>query len=245
VTNPKVREAMVFATDKNGWVAANGGTESGKPAQSVVSPLVRGYRAFNAFNAPDGGDPARSRALLTEAGVKMPHPITLTYLGGTPNSEKGAAALKAGLDAGGFDTTLNELTDTYYAVIQNPANAQRYDLTLGSWSADWPSASTVVPPLFDSRVNLSALSNGFDYGYYHSDAVNKGIDAANATTDLTEQAQMWGDLDETIAKDVGYIPLRTHKSYLVRGSGVTGWVDNPALSGYPDLGGLGLDPTVK
>jgi peptide/nickel transport system substrate-binding protein len=245
VTNPKVREAMAFATDKNGWVAANGGTDSGKPSQTLISPSVLGYRAFNAFNAPDSGDPAKSKALLTQAGVKMPYPITLTYLGGTPTSEKGAAALKAGFDAGGFKTTLNELTDTYYDVIRNPANAQKYDLTWGSWSADWPSASTVIPPLFDSRSNLSGASNGFDYGYYQNDAVNRGIDAAYATTDLTKQAELWGALDETIAKDVGYIPLRSQKFYLAWGSGVTGWVDNPALSDYPDLGSLGVNLEVK
>jgi peptide/nickel transport system substrate-binding protein len=245
VTNPKVREAMVFATDKNGWVAANRGTDSGKPSQTLISPSVLGYKAFNAFNAPDSGDPARSRALLAQAGVKIPYPITLTYLGGTPNSENAADALKAGLDAGGFATKLNELTNSYYDAVQNPANAQRYDLTWASWGADWPSASTVIPPLFDSRINLSGTSNGLDYGSYQNAAVNRGIDAAYATADLTKAAQLWGDLDETIAKDVGYIPLRSQKFYLAWGSGVTGWVDNPALNDYPDLGSLGVNPAVK
>jgi peptide/nickel transport system substrate-binding protein len=245
VTNPRVREALVFATDKNGWVEANRGTSYGKPSQTLISPSVLGYRAFNAFNAPDSGDPAKSRALLTQAGVTVPYPITLTYLGGTTNSERAADALKAGLDAGGFSTKLNELTDSYYDVIHNPANAQKYDLTWASWGADWPSASTVIPPLFDSRTNLSGVSNGLDYGYYQNDAVNRGIDAAYATTDLTKQAQMWGDLDETIARDVGYIPLRSQKLYLAWGSGVTGWVDNPALNDYPDLGSLGVDLAVR
>ena len=245
VTNPRVREAMVFATDKNGWVAANRGSDSGKPSQTLISPSVLGYKAFNAFNAPDSGDPAKSRALLTRAGVRMPYPITLTYLGGTPSSEKAADALKAGFDAGGFNTTLNELTDSYYDTIQNPANAQKYDLTWATLGADWPSASTVIPQLFDSRINLSGASNGFDYGYYRNDAVNRGIDAAYATTDLSKAARMWGDLDETIAKDVGYIPLGSQKLYLAWGSGVTGWVDNPALSDYPDLGSLGVNPAVK
>jgi peptide/nickel transport system substrate-binding protein len=245
VRDPRVREAMVFATDKDGWVAANRGSDSGKPSQTLISPSVPGYKAFNAFNAPDSGDPAKSRALLTRAGVKMPYPITLTYLGGTPSSEKAADALKAGLDAGGFNTTLNELTDSYYDTIQNPANAQSYDLTWATSGADWPSASTVIPKLFDSRVNLSRASNGFDYGYYRNAAVNKGIDAAYATTDLSRAARMWGDLDETIAKDIGYIPLGSQKLYLAWGSGVTGWVDNPALSDYPDLGSLGVNPAVK
>jgi len=245
VTNPRVREAMVFATDKNGWVAANRGSDSGKPSQTLISPSVLGYKAFNAFNAPDSGDPAKSRALLTRAGVRMPYPITLTYLGGTTSREKAADALKAGFDAGGFNTTLNELTDSYYDTIQNPANAQKYDLTWATLGADWPSASTVIPQLFDSRINLSGASNGFDYGYYRNDAVNRGIDAAYATTDLSKAARMWGDLDETIAKDVGYIPLGSQKLYLAWGSGVTGWVDNPALSDYPDLGSLGVNPAVK
>jgi peptide/nickel transport system substrate-binding protein len=236
---------MVFATDKTGWVAANRGSDSGKPSQTLISPSVLGYKEFNAFNTPDSGDPAKSRALLTRAGVKMPYPITLTYLGGTASSEKAADALKAGFDAGGFNTTLNELTDSYYDTIQNPANAQKYDLTWATSGADWPSASTVIPKLFDSRVNLSGASNGFDYGYYRNDAVNRGIDAAYATNDLSKAARMWGALDETIAKDIGYIPLGSQKLYLAWGSGVTGWVDNPALSDYPDLGSLGVNPAVK
>jgi peptide/nickel transport system substrate-binding protein len=245
MTNPLEREALAYATDKAGWVASQGGTDAGKVAQSIISPSVLGYKAFNAFNAPDSGDPAKSKALLTQAGLKMPVPIVLTYNGGTPTSEKGAAALKAGFDAGGFNTTLNELTDTYYDVIQNPANASKYDVTWGAWGADWPSASTDIPPLFDSRINLTAASNGQDYGYYKNDAVNKAIDAAYATTDLTKQAQMWGDIDETIAKEVGYIPLRTQKFFLTWGSGVRGWIDNPGVSNYPDLGSVGVDTSVK
>ena len=34
----------------------------------------------------------------------------------------------------------------------------------GGWGADWPSAITVTPPLFDSRPNPTAASDGQDYG---------------------------------------------------------------------------------
>ena len=50
----------------------------------------------------------------------------------------------------------------------------------GGWGADWPSASTDIPPLFDSRVNLTPASNGQDYGYYQNPAINQAIDAAAA-----------------------------------------------------------------
>ncbi len=240
MTDPKVREALAMSTDKSGWVAASGGLTAGTPAQAIISPAVLGYKKFNAFNAPDAGDPVKAKALLTEAGVKIPFPITMTFSGGTPTSQKSAAALKAGWEKGGFAVTLNELTDTYYDVIQNPANADKYDVTWAGWGADWPSASTVIPPLFDGRVNLTAASNGSDYGYYNSPELNKMMDAAFAETDLTKQAVLWGDMDEFLAKDVGYIPLQIQKFFLAWGSGVKGWVDNPTVNNYPDLGAIGV-----
>jgi peptide/nickel transport system substrate-binding protein len=240
MTNPLVRQALVYATDKNGWITANGGPTYGKPAQGMINPSVLGYKAFNAFNAPDGGDPAKAKSLLQQAGVQIPYPINLTYNGGTPTNEKAAAVLKAGWEKGGFKVTLNELTDTYYDVIQNPSNAKKFDVTWAGWGADWPNASTVIPPLFDSRVNLSAASTGQDYGYYANDAVNAAMDKAFATTDLQEQAKQWGDIDEMLAKDVAYIPLDFSNFFLIWGSGVKGWVDNPAYANYPDLGAVGV-----
>ena len=241
MTNPLVRQALALSTNKSGWVAANGGTVAGKAAQSIISASVPGYTPSNVFNAPDPGDPSRSKALLAQGGVKMPYPITYTYVGDSPTIQKSAAALKAGWDAGGFSVTLNDLTDANYDVVQNPANANKYDITSASWAAGWPSASSVIPPLFDSRVNLSSTSNGSDYGFYQNAAVNNSIDAAYATLDPRAQAQMWGDLDKTLAKDVAYIPLRTQKLFLAWGSGITGWIDNPAVSGYPDLASVGVN----
>ena len=240
MTNPDVRQALAVSTDKAGYLTASGGQTYGRPAQTMVAPAVLGFKDFNAFNAPDAGDPAASKALLTKAGVKMPYPINFTYSGGTPTSQKWAAALKAGWEKGGFAVTLNELTDTYYDVIQNPANATKYDVTWGGWGADWPSASTVIPALFDSRVNLSSASNGQDYGYYDSADFNKKIDEAFATVDLAKQAEMWGALDESLAKEVAYIPLAYEKFFLVWGSSVKGWIDNPAFADYPDLGSVGV-----
>ena len=241
LTNPLVRQALAVSTDKTGYITANGGVTYGRPAQTLISPSVLGYKAFNAFNAPDNGDPVAAAALLKQAGVPLPYPIKFTYSGGTPTSEKYAAALKAGWERNGnFKVTLNELTDTYYDVIQNSANADKYDITWAGWGADWPSASTVIPPLFDSRVNISAASNGQDYGYYANPAFNKKIDEAYATTDLPKQFAMWGVLDEQLAKDVAYIPLAYEKFFFIWGSGVKGWIDNQAFADYPELGSLGV-----
>ena len=57
-------------------------------------------------------------------------------------------------------------------------------------------------------------------------------------TDLNKQAAAWGDLDEQLAKDVAYIPLSYDRFFLIWGSHVGGFIDNPAMSDYPDLGSV-------
>ena len=103
MTNPHVRQALAVSTDKAGYITASGGQTYGRPAQTIMSPAVLGYKDFNAFNAPDAGDPAKSKALLTKAGVKMPYPITFTYqrrhpdvpeVGGGPEGRLGEGRLR-------------------------------------------------------------------------------------------------------------------------------------------------------
>jgi peptide/nickel transport system substrate-binding protein len=244
-TSPLVRQALAVATDKSSWVAASGGPGAGKPAQSIISASVPGYTPANVFTAADAGDPSRSRALLAHAGVRAPYPVTYTYLGDSLTAQRSAAALKAGWEAGGFSVTLNDLADAGHAELQKPASANGYDLTAASWAAGWPSASSVIPELFDSRVNVSAGSTRAESGAYRSDAVNSSIDAAYAQLDPAAQAKMWGDIDKSLAKDVAYIPLGTAKLFLAWGSRVTGWIDNPAVSGDPDLAVVGVSVPAK
>ena len=241
LTNPLVRQALAMAVDKSSWVTAWGGPELAKPANSIILPTVEGYKDFgNVFGAPDGGDPAKAKALLQQAGVPTPYPIHFTYSGGTPTTDAEASSLKQALDKAGFSVTLEGLTDTYYDVIQNPSNATKYDLTWAGWGADWPNASTVIPPLFDSRVNLSSASNGQDYGWYSDNSINQAIDAAYAEPDTSKRDAMWGDLSEQLAKNIAYIPLVIEKFLRLHGSKVTNYQENPGSNGYPDLGPIGL-----
>jgi len=124
-------------------------------------------------------------------------------------------------------------------VIQNPHNAEKYDVVWASWGADWPNASTDVPPLFDSRVNLSSESNGQDYGWYSNKSINAAIDAAYNETDTAKRNAMWGNLSEQLAKDVAYIPLNNRKFLRLHGSNLTNYTEVPATNGFADLGQVG------
>ena len=237
--NLKVRQALYMATDVVASTTALGGDKAGTPAKSIVAPNLFGYKENPNFTAPPEGDPEAAKALLEDSGEKLPYPIKFTYAGGTPTLDKQAAALAEGWKKAGFKVTLDPLTDTYYTIIQKPSNDA--DVVWGGWGADWPSIATVIPPLFDSRINLTANSNGQDYGNYKSDVVNKMIDEAANIADLDEQAAKYAEIDDQLGKDVAYIPLELTKFYFVRGSKVTNYINNPMTSGFPDLGAIGVE----
>jgi peptide/nickel transport system substrate-binding protein len=234
------REALALATSRAAWIQAGGGERAFTPAVSVVNPSVPGYKENPAFaDIPDEGDADAASAKLDECSAPKPVAIKFTYSGGTPTSDKQAAALKDAWDAAGFQTELDPLEDTYYSVIQKPD--ADFDVTYGGWGADWPSIGTVIPPLFDSRINLTGSSNGNDYGNYKGGAeVDSAIDAAYAETDLDTAADLWAGVDEKLGQDIAYIPLEITIFNFLHGSKVTGYSNNVSTNGYADLATIGV-----
>jgi peptide/nickel transport system substrate-binding protein len=236
VTNLKVRQALAAATTRAGYAGALGGERASEPALTIVNPGVAGYQPLDAFGSAEGGDVDTAKGLLEASGETVPYPIKLTYPIGSDASEKAFAALKATYDDAGFDVTLDGLDPSgpYYDTISKPATDS--DVVWGGWGADWPSISTVIPPLFDSRLNLTKNSNGNDNGNYASDSVNAAMDAASAEPDLDRANEMWSDVDNMLAEDVAYIPLDAIKFYLLHGSSIENYVLGAATNGFPDLG---------
>lgn len=237
------REALKLATNKAAWIKAGGGSRAFTPAYSVVNPSVPGYVENPSFaDIPDEGDLAAATTALgkcsaPKTGGKVK--IKFTYSGGTPTSDNQAGALKDTWDKAGFDTELDPLEDTYYSVIQKPD--ADFDVTWGGWGADWPSMGTVIPPLFDSRINLTGSSNGNDYGNYKGGPeVNQMIDDAYAATDVDDAAAKWIAVDKKLGEDVAYIPLEITKFNFLHGGKVTGYSNNISVNGYADLAVLGV-----
>ena len=124
--------------------------------------------------------------MLEECSAPKPVTIKYTYSGGTPTTDKPGRALKETWDEAGSRSTLDPLEDTYYDVIQKPD--ADFDVIWAGWGADWPSIGTVIPPLFDSRINLTADSNGQDYGNYEGDRGRRADRRGLRRADLDAQA---------------------------------------------------------
>ena len=241
--DPKVRQALALATDIDGYVKAEGGEKAGVTAESIINPGLPGFTEQEAFSGSNAGDPEKAKALLEEAGVTLPYPITYTY-GQSETQDKTAAVLKEGWEKAGFKVKLDPLADTYYDVINQPDKDS--DVVWAGWGADWPSAMTVLPPLFDSRQNFArdkagkVTNLGQDYGYYQSDEFEGLIDEASNAPDIDSQNDLLTQADTVLANDTAYIPLDTSSFYWLYGSGITNFMTDAASSSYPDLGPIGV-----
>ena len=177
MANDKARMAFAMATDKDAYITAQGGPTAADPTNAMINKALAGYKQFDTTGVPSAGDPAKAKALLQQSGLTLPVPITVAYRK-RPTQDKALSAMAETWNKAGFKVTLNGIAQNYYPTVQNPSQSAKFDVMWAGWGADWPSGSTVIPPLFDSRLNLSADSTGQDYGWFKDDAINKPMDAA-------------------------------------------------------------------
>lgn len=232
--NAKARQALAMATDRDAFVTAYGGPSAMTPTFSVLPSTIPGRVDRSPFGVPTSGDPVRARAVLQQSGLALPVPLRVAYRQSAA-ADTAFAALRAGWEQAGFAVTLSPVTDDYYATISSPAAVSRYDVVRASWSPDWPSGSTVLPPTVDSRLNLSPGGPGQDYGYFSDARVNAAIDSAAATADATARDAAWGRVDALVASLGGQVALAQRRHVLVHGSGVVDYEDNPLFGGVVDL----------
>lgn len=221
----EVRQAFAMATNRDVYVTALGGPSVAEPTFSIFNKGLPAYTDFEPYDTPVSGDPDAARAVLESSGEELPVPITVTYLK-SPTGDKAFAALSEGWEAAGFDVTLDGISQNYYSAIASPTMATKSDVFWSSWGAAWPSGSTVIPQLFDSRLNLSEASSGADPGYFDDAEVNEQMDAAASIADPAEREQAWGELAETIALQGGYVALTNAKALNIHGAGVKNYTDD-------------------
>jgi peptide/nickel transport system substrate-binding protein len=234
MANLKVRQALAMATNRAGYLTALGGASDAEATYAMINKSLPAYRSFNPVQVPLNGDATKAHTLLQASGLSMPVKITVAYRKGSP-ADNAMAALKQGWDNAGFSVTLVGIENNYFTHIASVQNSRSYDVMWAVGSAQWPSGSSVIPSLFDSRLNLSANSSGQDYGRFASPAFGDKIDAVAKIPDASRREQAWADLDEELAADVAAIALTDSRSVFVHGAGVTNYVDNQALFGTVDL----------
>lgn len=226
VTDVNVRKALATAFPTATVLKLLGGSAVGDQAGNLVSPTVAGWQNTDplGLKATPNGDIAKAKQMLTTAG-KLNYKIVLAY-SNSPRWQTVTAAIQDQLNQAGFQVERKELDPTsYYTQIGKPDNG--FDLYRTGWGADWPDASTVIPPTLDGRTIGDGSPN---YTHYNSAATNAEIDRINKITDIKEQSAEWMKLaDNILATDVPKIPTSYDKFFQVYGAGLGGVAYNPVL----------------
>jgi len=214
----KVRQALMYAINRETVRAALGGTTAGEYASTLSVPSIPGHQDLSSlYPAPPTGDPGKAKELLAQAGKSN---LTLTYAcPNTPAPIRVATAIQEAFKRAGITLNIQQLPAAkYYTIIGDPTKEP--DLAYAGWGADWPSMSTDIPPLFDGR-QIKPQGNQ-NFALLNNPTFNSEMDRISAITDVNQQAKEWGNLEKKIMEQAPIIPLLYLAGVLLRGTKVGG-----------------------
>jgi peptide/nickel transport system substrate-binding protein len=226
VKDVKVRKAIEYAFPMQQVQTALGGPAQGDLGTNLIGPTVAGFKAADPFNklTKPAGDPEMAKKLLKEAGVSN---LKLTYaFANTQRWQNVATTLQHAFAKAGIELQTKPIDPTQYYTLVGKVDNQ-FDLYRTGWGADWPNASTVIPPTMDGRLIANDDPN---YSHLNDPHVNSEIDRIQKISDLTQQTAEWQKLSEYIvSNDVPSVVYEYDKYYNVYGGNLGGVTYNSPL----------------
>ncbi|MBT0565866.1 ABC transporter substrate-binding protein [Williamsia sp. CHRR-6] len=233
----RVRQALNYATDKTSYLVASGGSARGTVATTNIPPAIPGFTTFDALPAAPTGDVDKAKALLAQAG--FPNGIDLVLV--TQNGAQQVAqseSLQAGWKRAGIRVKLRPLDSTAYEDVTTQQDGSGYDLALAKWQADFPSAYSMLQPLF---AGTEVGRGGYNISRLSDPTVDAAIAKATAEVDTARANVLWGEADKLITGLSPTIPLANTNNTWVYGSRVSNFYAPPFPS-YPNYFRISLQP---
>jgi peptide/nickel transport system substrate-binding protein len=223
--NPKVREAVSLAIDREGIItAALAG--NGEPAGSWLPPVLEFHDA--AIEAPTQ-DVEKAKELLAEAAKEesLDLSITLSTLSGDSYVGTASQVIQADLEEVGFKVGIQPLDESgLIAQLQ----AAKYDAALGG-----ALSSDIVDPseLASFWPPTNALNTFGD-----TETVAKLAEEASTTTDESVRKQKYYEIQEVVDEEKALVTLDYHPFVWAMQSNLTGFDVNS--TGVPWLAEAGF-----
>ncbi len=230
VPNVKIRQAMAVALDREAIRLNIGGAFAGDFADGVIKPNIGQDYAPTGFwtdffgkEIPNSGDPELAKKLIADSGEAAPKLVF--NFNDSPTNQKTAAIVIASLGLAGITVTPAPIEGgKYYSVVFDPEKSG--DFGLGGWGADWPNASTVIPPLFTQL-------GGWDLTQLDDPDLNERIQEVLAEQDRATQATLWQALNKEASENVWVIPTFFGRSQTLAGNKVAPIYRWPAYGSWP------------
>ena len=212
-SNAAVREALSMSVDREALVSSVFSNWY-SPACSPVSPASP-FASDASEDCPDY-DPAAAKAMLEDAGVSVPFPITM-QVSNNPDTLRFAQALQAAVAEGGFELTIAPVEYSTLLDVQTRGDFEALQL---GWSGR-------VDP-HGNMYNFLATGGGNNYSGYSNSAVDDLMAEAAATNDTADRAELYGQAVQIVQEDNPVIYLyrvRSLTAYTTDIAGVETFAD--------------------
>lgn len=200
--NPKVREAIVLAIDRDKLVEKVF-AQLGRSAKNPIPPSVLGYNEEIRFTLHD---PAKARQLLAEAGLPngfkcslWTMPIVREYM---PNGKLAAEIIQADLKEVGIETDI--VMYSWDEFLRRRGNGE-HDLTIAGWVGDAPDPHFFFYPLLDKSIAERKPST--NAAFYTGEAMHQLILKGKATSDPVERSSIYKKACEVFNKDLPWFTI--------------------------------------
>jgi peptide/nickel transport system substrate-binding protein len=200
--NPKIRQAIMYALDRQSYVDAFY-ADLAKPADNWMPPSTK---YFKALNLPTY-DVQKAKDLIAASGVAAadlkttlyyPSDVARPYM---PDPKGLAQAIATNLEAVGFQVKFG--TAGWHAGYLTDEAVGSYPMWLLGWTCDWGGPDNFLDTAF-FRFNGSKPNDEFAYG---PPELLAAFQKAESATDDATAGAAWGDAQDILAKDLPTIPL--------------------------------------
>ena len=227
LANEKVRQALAYATDYKGLIAAMGAFT---PSIGIIPKGLWGYNEnLPAYQT----DVAKAKQLLQSAGYGpggKSITLNLTYTQGDQYEQEAAALMKSEYAPLNIKLNVASLAwPTQWSKAKSTDPASRQDILLFYWWPDYPDPYSWFINLFHS-----ADPPYFNLAYYDNPTVDKQIDQVEplSATDRSKAINLYSTIETTLLQQSPALYLGTQTYQRAYQKSVGGYVDNPA---YPNV----------
>ncbi|MFE7753758.1 ABC transporter substrate-binding protein [Streptomyces sp. NPDC057429] len=209
LSDKRVRQAIAWIIDR-GPLVTDVYKSTVEPLYSLIPQGYIGHSTpfFDSYPEPD---PKRARALMEEAGARIPLPLTFAHRDEDANRKESAELVRQLEESGLFEVTEKAVE---WQAFQKGYAAGDYDAYTVGWLPDYPDPDTFSQPLVGRD---STLHNG-----YVSEKMDALITATQQYSDRGRTSADFKELQRLVGEDVPLIPLWQKKDYVVSKAGVSG-----------------------
>jgi len=231
--NPKVRQAINYAIDRDSLLRVWGGPSQGSVTDQVLPPTMSGWQKADIY--PSKGDVAKAKELLQASGVTLPITATLRVRNDAAGYVNLAEAVQAQLAEVGINVKIESAPDSVnQGFITVPAN--KIPMGISTWTQDYPDPDDFFGPLLDGN-RITPTSNN-NYASFNSSSANTQIEAMDAVTGPDRSTQ-WNAIDQQVmTEDAPWAPLINPNLVSLVAKGTCGYVFHPVYA--LDLTTLGM-----